>query len=194
MSRPFFNGRLLLLANAMLYAAAFIVYLYLPGSWSLSWLIAGVAYASLMEYLAHRFIFHGKIPGLANPHWAHHQAFSAARMRYRDYNEWHLILYSPATTLAIILLGLAHYAVLRLVHLPAAALGVSAAIVTYFFLYEWLHLAFHAAPGFTRPIQPLRLLRHFHLMHHRLHRAGFRENFNVVLPLWDTIYRICKPR
>jgi len=194
MNHPIFNGHLLLITNNILYAIAVAIFFKLQDQCDFSGLIFGLVYASFLEYLLHRFLFHSPLDKASRLHWIHHKAFTTSTMAFRNTNEWHMILYSPATTLMILIICFGHFTLLYMLNLPILASSVSIAILMYFFLYEWLHLGFHTPSTLIRKIWVLKRLRHLHLRHHRVHIKGFYGNFNVVLPLWDILLGTFKGR
>lgn len=182
------TGLVLLLVNNILYAGAILcLVLYIPYVVNLYWFAAGFLYASLIEYGMHRYLLHAGIALPAKLHGAHHAHFRCASMLYHHQSEWHLILFSPLTTVLILLVSLMHLPVFFILHVPDVGYAIALSVAVYFFLYEWLHLAAHAPQAGLRHFRVLRLLRHYHFLHHSRHSGN--RNFNVVLPFADLLFR-----
>ena len=135
-----------------------------PWGW-LACLSAGLLLWTLLEYLIHRFAFHGFAP-----HWQHHE-------RPRD-RQW---IFAPlwlSTGAALLLWGLLA-AALR--SLPHAAL-VTAGIVAGYLAYEAVHLTIHGPRAGCALLVALRRRHYYH------HFADDTACYGVTSPLWDRIF------
>jgi hypothetical protein len=139
------------------------------------WFTAGLVWWTLLEYLLHRFAFHGRVAGLGRRHLAHH-----ADLQSRD-----LALASPPA----VGLGLAGHAALFLGLLGPVPGGAALAGVTAgYAAYEAIHLAVH------RPRPRSRLLRHLRRHHLLHHGARPHARFGVTTDLWDRVFGTLEPR
>jgi sterol desaturase/sphingolipid hydroxylase (fatty acid hydroxylase superfamily) len=129
-------------------------------------LAAGVLLWTALEYLMHRFAFHGFAP-----HWEHH-----ADPVDRKFILAPLQLSLPVTAGMWVALWLAT----RSTALPGMVL---AGVWVGYLAYEAVHLRIHSpAPG--GPI--LRALRRRHYYHHF---ADDHYCYGVTSPLWDVVFR-----
>ncbi len=127
---------------------------------------AGVAVWTILEYLIHRFAFHGFAP-----HWQHHAD-----------------PVDPVYILAPLWLSVSASAALwgllwLLTGSPARGALTVAGIIAGYIAYELVHLAVHDA---RRTGLILRLLRKHHFYHHF---ADDRFCYGVTSPLWDVVFR-----
>jgi sterol desaturase/sphingolipid hydroxylase (fatty acid hydroxylase superfamily) len=122
----------------------------------------GLALWTLMEYLMHRFAFHGFAP-----HYEHHAD-----------------PVDPAYILAPVWFSLGAAVVVWAAAAwvigsgPVAAV-ITAGTVTGYLAYEWVHLRIHS------PTAGGRLLRAWRKHHFYHHYADDRRCFGVTSPLWD---------
>ena len=101
----------------------------------------------------------------------------------------------PWYTIVMLLVGASPVAVLAALvgGLPLAGIFYVAAI-SYFLFYETMHALYHVPPavlarwGIGRPGSVFAGLRAHHGKHHDPRRMS-RENFNVTLPLADTVMK-----
>jgi len=157
-------------------------------------ILMSVAYASLSEYLLHRYVMHRPVWFLTYPFEAH------AKVHHRvfKYDEtYHLINEKDKWTipmawwngLVLIILLSVIPAILSLAFHEWWILAIAAAIGTkYYLTYEYVHWCMHL------PKQKKRLIERFPVIgwifyrlngHHLLHHRYMNRNYNVVLPLWD---------
>ena len=126
----------------------------------------GVLAWTILEYLLHRFAFHGFAP-----HWEHHEqptdpVFSVAPLS--------LSLSASAVLFALFSLAAGS--------LPAGA-AILAGVIAGYIAYEAVHLRIHS-PAAGGPL--LRALRKRHYYHHF---ASNHVCYGVTSPLWDVIFR-----
>jgi hypothetical protein len=152
-----------------------------------SFLVANVA-----EYLGHRFPMHHRTPGLTalfDRHVAtHHRFFVARRMHGRDARDWHVTLFPPVLVLFFLgALATPIGAALYFLVSPNVGWLFACTGVSYFVTYEWMHLAYHAAPTFLFGRVPLlgALSRHHQVHHDPVHMG--RHNFNITFPIVDVL-------
>ena len=128
--------------------------------------VSGLLAWTIIEYLLHRYAFHGFAP-----HWEHHAqptdpVFIVAPLR--------LSLSASAGLFALFSLAAGS--------LPAGA-TILAGVIAGYIAYEAVHLRIHSsAPG--GPL--LRALRKHHYYHHF---ASDQVCYGVTSPLWDVIFR-----
>jgi sterol desaturase/sphingolipid hydroxylase (fatty acid hydroxylase superfamily) len=139
----------------------FGIAVWLSPSPSLLQIFLGALIWSLLEYAAHRFLFHSYF---RRDHWAHHV--------------------DPTAYIGIsgIYIGIAYAALL----LPVWWLGLQsfyAGFMLGYFLYVLMHFVMH------RPEHKLyRLLKGVARNHEMHHLRGLETNFGVTSPLWDLIF------
>lgn len=137
------------------------------GSWlaDFSTLMAGLLVFSFIEYLFHRWIFHGPESMYRRGHDAHH----------RDPHGYDAL---PFFLPAAILLGLA---LLFAILMPASrACLLAGAIASGYVAYGLSHYAIHATR--FRWAWLRQWAAHHHVHHHHPH-----GNFGVTTPLWDYV-------
>jgi sterol desaturase/sphingolipid hydroxylase (fatty acid hydroxylase superfamily) len=134
--------------------------------------LAGVCAWTLLEYLIHRFLGHGRAP--------HRNPFGIEHVRHHSVGDY----FAPAwkklavTCLAApLLFGLA-----SLCAAPAVAAAFVTGLLGMYLAYEWLHRQLHVHPG----LGPYgRWARRHHFGHHF---ADPRTNHGVTSPLWDVVF------
>jgi len=144
--------------------------------------------ASAVEWWAHRYVLHRRLPLLGvlyDEHTPeHHAIFLTDSMQIRDLSEARLVLI-PSSGIAAILAVMSPLPI-ALYFLGAHDLAGVVAIVGagYVLAYEWVHLAAHLPDAAW--LKPLAFLRRHHAIHHHPTRMQ-RCNFNVALPLVDAL-------
>ncbi|MSP25083.1 MAG: hypothetical protein EXR75_07950 [Myxococcales bacterium] len=141
------------------------------------------------EWLAHKYLLHGRIPFLEEIYVRHelhhHVAYTHQDMAMRHARELWMILV-PAYAVLILLVVVAPFAVLAgVVFSVNCGLFVTMTALTYFIAYEWLHLSYHLPlehPISRHPI--VARLRRLHATHHDPALMK-RFNFNVTIGLFD---------
>jgi sterol desaturase/sphingolipid hydroxylase (fatty acid hydroxylase superfamily) len=125
-------------------------------------LLAGLLAWTLVEYSAHRFLFHSLY---RHEHWTHHVDVLA----YIGVSSW-----KTSSTFAALLL-LAWYT-----GLTSAFVGA----VTGYFYYISVHYVMHRPAHWAYAFIPGLVANHD--LHHR---KGIEKNFGVSSPLWDHVFR-----
>lgn len=129
-----------------------------------AWVAPGLLLWTILEYLMHRFAFHGFAP-----HYDHH-----AEPTQENYLLAPLWLSVSMAAALWLVLSLATRSVNR-------ATAVMAGVIAGYLLYEAVHLRLHRlVPG--GPV--LRALRRYHFYHHF---ADDRVCYGVTSPLWDVV-------
>jgi len=149
--------------------------------------LAGIPVWSLVEYLFHRYVLHGRFPPgqgfvrrflherLDPLHWEHHE---------RPFDGWHisgelkdiLPLFTVAAPLSFLF---------PVYTLPALLAGVVQSYVGE----EWLHYFLH----FGKSRIPLfRYLKRYHLYHHS--PRGIKMGYGITSGLWDVVFHSGYPR
>ncbi len=147
-----------------------------PWEWP-AHLAAGLFLWTLIEYLMHRWIFHGSVLPVKTRdglHLAHHVAPTAPEKIVAK--PWFSL--SIATGIWAIL-----FAVLR--SAPLASLTMTGVILGYL-SYEFVHYGVHTRPG---EVGGLRWWRRNHFYHHFQEPA---RAFGVTSPIWDFVFRTTK--
>lgn len=143
--------------------------------------LAGLGWWTLLEYLLHRFLFHGPSTATGRRHLAHHA-------RPRDRKLATAPLASSVGGLAI------HGLFACLLFGLASGLSFVAGVGAGYVFYEWSHYRFHF--GKPRSARGQRLRRH-HMLHHY---ADAGSRFGVTSVFWDRVFgtlgepRVTSPR
>lgn len=139
--------------------------------WDAPWAILNLLLLNFLEYTLHRWPMHRPGTLLYEHVTIHHKAVHA---RWNHIEDRNVILppYVMATVAGII----GTVSGLLWLWSPRAALLFAVCGTFYYLIYELLHYAFHRGS--------LLLLAHHHLIHHR-HSV---RNFNIFLPIFDTIF------
>jgi MFS family permease/sterol desaturase/sphingolipid hydroxylase (fatty acid hydroxylase superfamily) len=175
---------------ALVPAAVAIALVRAPTRLDLAIVPATIVFANLVEYLAHRWLFHRDTwPHVFyQGHVAHHLYFPRGEVRVREARE-HALVLMPFVALAgmAAVAGPAAIALAAVASRNAAALFVAVAFA-YYVAYELVHLAFHAGEGTWAARQPI--LRALARRHHRHHadRTARARDYNVFLPIWDRAF------
>lgn len=182
---------------AFVNAAAFAVIglaaaqIHQPG-WTLLTVPVTFLYANLVEWLAHRGPMHAPKRLLRLVYQRHtllhHAFFTAEQMSLESSRDFKLVLFPPV--LLVFFFGFVALPTGLLLSVVAgtnvAALFVVTAM-TYYLLYEWMHLAYHLGDRAPRFIEARR--RH-HAAHHDP-RNMTRGNFNITFPICDRLFGTC---
>jgi hypothetical protein len=141
---------------------------YVPGTWAtwISIVLAGLSLYGLMEYLFHRWIYHGGRSPAASGHLMHHEDPQALIA---------LPFFSPATV------GFVLWFLLRPMLGDGEASLMMAAVATNFLYYGLLHHSHHhdrLKAGYFRR------MRGYHLIHHHFPD----RNFGLTMTLWDWVF------
>ncbi len=147
--------------------------------------------ANLTEYFGHRFPMHRRMPGLFPVYRRHtrehHRFFTASQMGIDSPRDFKVVLFPPI--LLLFFLGCVGAPIAAILFFAlgknVAALFVLVA-VSYYALYECLHLAYHL-PASSRVGAMVRPLREHHRLHH--HPAFMRtKNLNITFPIGDLVF------
>ncbi len=161
--------------------------------------LGGVAYASLLEYLLHRYIMHHPVGPFRYPYEAH--ALTHHRIFKAD-DTYHLIDEKDKQTIpmawwnGIVLVAIAAIPPLLvsfLFHNWSVLMITTIVVAIYYGIYEYIHWCMHLPLPRRRLVEAFPIigwifyrLNGHHLLHHRYMS---RHNFNVVFPLWDFFLR-----
>lgn len=135
------------------------------GTFSLLPIAAGLLLWTAIEYLMHRFAFHGFAP-----HWDHHAEPAETKFIVAP-----LLLSLPVATAIWLLCWLLTGSAVR------GGLFISGVIAGYL-AYELVHLRIHSRAAGGRL---LRALRRYHYYHHF---ADDTVCYGVTTPLWDAFF------
>ncbi|HEY4185733.1 MAG TPA: hypothetical protein VGP07_11730 [Polyangia bacterium] len=182
------------LASVMLAAAILVGRHAAARSWLL--LPAFWIFANFFEWTVHRFPMHRPLqPRLMYRNHAqlHHVAFADGQMAIESPRELWLIM-MPWYTIVMLLVAASPVAILAalLGGLPLAGIFYVGAL-SYFVFYETLHALYHlpaatlARVGLLHPGGLFSRLQAHHTHHHELRRMA-HVNFNVTIPLADTVF------
>jgi hypothetical protein len=188
-------ARTLALAAGVVIAAVVIARPAPAVAWAL--VPAFWVFANFFEWAVHRFPMHRPlVPRMMfrNHSGVHHGAFGEDSMAISNARELSLIM-MPWYTIVILLVAVSPVAVMAALAggLPLAGIFYLAAI-TYFLFYETLHALYHVPPavlhrwGIGRAGGVFARLRAHHGHHHDPRRMS-HVNFNVTVPLADTVLR-----
>jgi len=151
----------------------------------------GVVYASIFEWLLHKYVMHRPILGFRYPFQAHavvhHQIFKADET-YHLVNEEdkHTIPMAWWNGPALILISSLPFTIYSFfTGYWGVGLGVVAAISAYYCMYEYIHWCMHLPKA--RRLEAAWMFRKLN-GHHLLHHRYMHKNFNVVLPLIDLLF------
>lgn len=161
----------------------------------LEWLVIPATYllANAAEWRIHRDLLHRRsrlFPWLYERHTLmHHHVFVQWDLSVRSRAEWGLVLIPPMAVVLLCVATLPLGAAIAALGAPDAARLFLITSVAYVISYEWLHLSYHlpedSRVGSSRLV---RWLRRHHAIHHHPSHMG-TTNFNVTVPLWDTLRR-----
>ncbi|MDX2024287.1 MAG: hypothetical protein SF187_28855 [Deltaproteobacteria bacterium] len=121
----------------------------------------------------------------------HHRAFLHNTMPVQNFREFGLIL-MPWYTMMLLLVLASPIAVAAWAWRGPGAVGIFYLFaMSYFLFYEVLHGLYHTPEAFQRRFglwnnRVFKFLQHHHAHHHRLDRMS-HKNFNVTVPLFDTL-------
>ena len=168
LSRTRANARAGLIADAAVSLALFAFGVSRPGTSPLlaaATIASGLLLFTLVEYVIHRWLFHGAAGTAEAGHRKHHEDPAG--------NDALPFFLPPLGMLALA-------ALLMLVLQPAIALFLAAAIAAGYAAYGISHTAMHRL-RFRLPVL-LRWAAYHHIHHHHPER-----NFGVTTPLWDYV-------
>lgn len=159
-------------------------------------LIGCILYASLFEYILHRYVMHRPIFGFTyafNAHAkVHHGTYKADHTYHvQDHKLAYLIPMAWWNGPTLIIIASTPFLLTRLMYgVWWPTITVAATLSVYYGLYEYLHWCMHlpkerilAKSRIFRLV--FRRLNGHHLLHHRYMQ---HKNFNVVLPFWDFVF------
>ena len=151
--------------------------------WALLTVPITFLYANLVEWLAHRGPMHKpkKLLRLVYQRHTllHHAFFTHESMQLEGTRDFKMVLFPPV--LLIFFFGLFALPIGLLLNALAGANVAALFVITamsYYLLYEWLHLGYHLGLG-----GPLRSL---HQTHHDPQRMT--SNFNITFPICDRLF------
>jgi hypothetical protein len=151
---------------------------------------AGIVFANVVEYLAHRFLMHVERPVLGFLYrrhtLMHHRFFTAAAPTIDSARDFKAVLF-PAPLIGFFLVGIALPLGLALsLVLPTNVAALFAATaIAYYGLYEVLHLTWHLPEDHAAArLGVVRALRRLHRAHH----ADMTRGFNVTFPVADVLF------
>lgn len=162
----------------------------------LEWLTvpAVFLYANLVEYFGHRGPMHHSRRGLRLLYERHarqhHRFFTHHHMEFEGSRDFKAVLFPPVIILFFIGgFGAPLWGLLYLVASANVAWLAVGTAVAYYLNYEWLHFAYHCAPGsWVGRLPGLAVLRRLHLQHHDPSLMA-RYNFNITYPVGDWLFR-----
>jgi len=153
--------------------------------------LASIVYASLCEWMLHRYVMHRPLPGFRYPFerhtLVHHHKFKAD-------DTYHLIHKTDANTIPmawwngpvlIVLSSLPALSISALSERWSVVFICALVVGTYYGAYEYLHWCMHLPKA--RRVECFFLFRRLN-GHHLLHHRYMGHNFNVVFPIWDLLF------
>ncbi|MEP6652261.1 MAG: hypothetical protein ABJA82_02825 [Myxococcales bacterium] len=188
-------ARTAILAVGLLTVAAFVARHARPAAWLL--IPAFWVFANFFEWTVHRFPMHRPlVPRMMyrNHAQVHHGAFADDSMAMAEPRELWLIM-MPWYTIVLLLVAASPVGIVAalLGGLPLAGIFYIGAL-SYFLFYETVHALYHVAPEQLRRFGIhaegnglFARMRAHHAHHHALRRMA-HVNFNVTIPLADTVF------
>jgi len=149
--------------------------------------LAGIPVWSLVEYLFHRFVLHGRFPPgrgmirrflherLDPLHWEHHE---------RPFDGWH-ISGELKDILPLFVVAAPVSFLFPVYTFPALLAGVVQSYVGE----EWLHYFMHFAKSRNRYF---RRLKYYHLYHHS--PRGINKGYGITSGAWDLVFHTQYPK
>jgi hypothetical protein len=187
-------GRTAALASVLLAAAITVAR---HASWrAWLWLPAFWVFANFFEWTVHRFPMHRPMaPRIMYRNHAkiHHLSFTEDTMAMDHPRELSLIM-MPWYTIVMLLVAASPVAVVAGLVGGAPVAGIFyVGALSYFLFYETIHALYHVSPRDlarlgVREGGSFSRMRAHHARHHTLRRMA-HVNFNVTVPLADTVFR-----
>jgi hypothetical protein len=162
-----------------------------PLTWR-TWLTVPLAFvfANYFEWRIHRGPLHrpGWLRILYKRHTLlHHVWFQTETMAVRSHREMKFVLFPLPALFGAALVALPPALLCGLLAGPEAGRVFYLVAISYYLLYEWLHLAYHLPAETWLGRNPvIRWMRQHHARHHDP-RLMVHRNFNVTFPLWDAL-------
>lgn len=151
-------------------------------------------FASLVEYIAHRFVLHVRLkyfPIAYIEHTLmHHFYFTDEHYELESSRDFHRVLFKPyAVFIFLILIAIPNSYIVSLFLGNNVGLLTFATSCAYFLMYETFHLFYHLEKTHLvyKIIPGLSFLREHHRLHHRI-SIMHKKNFGIILPLFDKIF------
>jgi len=160
-------------------------------AWQLALVPLFLVFGNAVEWHAHRGLLHRRTWPLEILYVRHtpqhHAIYVAEDMYIRDWRELKFVLLPGYGVIALVGVTSPITIGLWLLGQPNLAALWVASVVFYILTYEWFHLAYHLpADGLVGGLRVTQWLRRHHQRHHAPHLMQ-RWNFNVTVPLWDTV-------
>ena len=155
-------------------------------------------FGNYVEYRGHRGPMHRRRRGLSllfeRHTQQHHRYYTQDAMALEGTRDFKMVLFPPVMLLFFLGAVAAPIAVvLFVVHARNVALLYVMTAMSYFLIYEWLHLCHHTpAQGIVGRLGFLRRLRAHHQAHHDPARMT-SGNFNITFPICDWLFGTCLP-
>ena len=163
----------------------------------LEWLVVPVTLVigNLAVYLIHRYPLHHHYPLVGHHTYRihsklHHQFFTHEYSRIDQLDDFYLLFFPPWTIVLFLAVHCPITYVLIQSLLSANCAYLYLAMSTfYFILYEVFHFVSHLPAGhWLLRVKHFARMREHHTVHHDP-KLMHRYNFNVVFPLFDSIFR-----
>ncbi len=156
--------------------------------WALLTVPITFLYANLVEWLAHRGPMHHRRRFLyliyKRHTLMHHGFFTDQAMRLESTRDFKMVLFPPVLLIFFFgLFALPAGLLLNAVAGPNVAALFVITAMSYYLLYEWMHLGYHLGLGGA--------LRRHHTAHHDP-RLMQRANFNITFPICDRLFGTCE--
>ena len=155
--------------------------------------VSGILYASILEWLLHRFVMHRPLGAFRYPFEAH------AMVHHRTFKADHTYHLIHEKDREIIPMAWWNGPVLILISsVPAAVAGLIigswipwfaavASVGAYYGAYEYMHWCMHVPKDKRRIVEKSGVFYRLN-GHHLLHHRYMGKNFNVVLPFADLVF------
>jgi hypothetical protein len=149
--------------------------------------------SNIVEFYGHRGPMHQKFKGMGlvfHRHvLEHHQFFTDRWMTCRSIRDFKIVLFPPVHLILFLGLVALPFGVLLFLLISRNGAWLYVATVTFYFMqYEALHFCYHLDDGsWVTNLPIMKMLRRHHQTHHNLELMD-RYNFNITLPIADTLF------
>lgn len=146
-------------------------------------------------YVIHRFPLHRHYPLISYHTYRihsklHHRFFTDQCAVIDELDDLYLLFFPPWTILLFLVIHcpVAYFVCTRFLSVNCAYLYLAMSTF-YFILYEVFHFVSHLPQGhWILNVRHFSRMREHHTLHHN-HQLMHRYNFNIVFPLFDSIFR-----
>lgn len=153
-----------------------------------------ILFATLFEYVVHRYLLHRQMwflkPAFVEHTLRHHSFFTHEAIEVTQSADFERVFF-PVWGVALIQYGIVLPSSFAIGYLFSPNAGYLSLVIgaLFFFMYETIHMITHLPQthGIFK-LPGLFFLREHHRAHHHKGKMG-KNNFNIVLPVWDIIFK-----